>query len=358
MKTISILGTGRWASCLAHILSSKNKFNITMWERETTGDSKLYTTHSNEYLTLPPSIKFTHNLELALNKPDAVIISILSQSLSDLADRIQQINGYNQLNYCIAMKGIEATTGRRLSQILADIGIPQNNIAVLAGPGHVQSLTTGGATNMIIASTNPQLATSLAKEFSTKDICLTPSLDIIDTEICAACKNVYGIAAGIFHASPKYQHSIGSLMVASVKEMSNFLTELGGNPQSASSLSLLGDYQATMFDSFSKNLTYGKSIIEQNQLNPNTNIKINSVEGIQTSKAMVKLIKTYNKQNHAKLTAPIIETVNKIVTGAIPLDIAAKTLFTKITKVVNNEQFLNCHTQNQNPYNVNNLTIN
>ena len=230
MKTISIIGMGRWASCIAHILASKKEYKLTMWERGTIQESELYKTHKNQYLYLPKSIKFTHNLQEALTKPDLVIISILSQGLNELTTKIKQINGYNKLNYCIAMKGIEASTGRRLSQILIESGIPQSNIAVLAGPGHTQALTNGGATNMVLASYNAKLANTLAKTLSTKSICVTPSTDIIDTELCAACKNIYGIAAGIFHASKNYQHSIGSLMVASVKEMQNFLKLISANP--------------------------------------------------------------------------------------------------------------------------------
>ena len=340
MKKISILGMGRWASCIAYILDS-GKHKITMWERGTSGDSELFKTHKNQYLTLPENISFTHNLEQAVQSADVIVISILSQNLQDLTEHLKQVDGYNKKCYCIAMKGIEATTGRRLSEVLIDGGIPRENIAVWAGPGHVQALANGGVTNMLISAYNTKLAKELANEFTTKNIAITVSYDILGTELCAACKNVYGIAAGVLHAYPKYNHCIGSLMVASVKELAGLIDALGGNPASANGLALLGDYQATMFDEYSKNLTFGKLIIEHNTLDEqslNKFIKVCSVEGIKTAEAILKLRDAYNLKvsDAQKLELYIINTVHKIVTGNISLSKAGDVLFEKICKVLEN----------------------
>ena len=338
MKKISILGMGRWASCIAYILDC-SKHKITMWERGSEGGSELFKTHKNQYLTLSEKITFTHDLKQSVQSADVVVISILSQNLQNLTEQLKRVDGYNKKCYCIAMKGIEATTGRRLSEVLIDAGIPRDNIAVWAGPGHVQALANGGVTNMLISAYNTNFAKDLATSFSSKNVAITVSYDILGTELCAACKNVYGIAAGVLHANAKYNHCIGSLMVASVKELATLIDALGGNPQSANGLALLGDYQATMFDEYSKNLTFGKLIIEHKTLDEQTLnkfIKVCSVEGIKTSEAILKLRDAYNLKviDAQKLELHIISTVHKIVTGKIALEKAGDSLFEQICKVL------------------------
>lgn len=340
MKKISILGMGRWASCLAYILDSE-KYKISMWERGKNGGSELFLTHKNRYLTLPNKIEFTHDLSRAINSADVVIISILSQNLADLASKIKQVAGFEKKTYCIAMKGIEIATGRRLSEILLDAGIPRNNIAVWVGPGHVQSLSAGGRANMVISAYDDNLAKKLADGFSTNKLNISTSPDIIGTELGSAGKNVYGIASGIMQADKNYAHCIGALMVASVKEMSYLIDALGGCGHTATGLALLGDYQATMFDDCSKNLTFGKTIVTQNTLDKkvlDNFVDVASVEGIYTVKALIKLKESHNLRvsDSQKVNMPICEAIVNIIEGNIPLNSSANYLYNTICKVLNN----------------------
>ena len=194
---VSILGTGRWASCIAFCMD-RNNYDVLMWEREHDEDSALFKTRKNQYVTLSNNVNFTHDINKAVNYGDVIIISILSQCLDNLVQRIKQVDGYQNKKYCIAMKGVEASTGRRLSEILIDGGIKRENIAVWVGPGHVQSITMGQPTNMIISAYNDKFAKNLVKSFERTNIVdITYSEDIIGTEFGAAAKNVIGIAAGI-----------------------------------------------------------------------------------------------------------------------------------------------------------------
>ena len=338
MKKISILGMGRWASCIAYILN-KSKFKVTMWERGTNGGSQLFKTRTNQYLTLPKTIKFTHDLDKAVAEAEVIVIAIYSQNLDDLMNQLKKVKGYQSKHYCIAMKGVEASTGRRLSRIMIDAGVLRDKIAVWAGPGHVQSISTGGATNMVISAYEEAYAKELAATFSNDCVRISTCGDIVGIEFCSACKNVYGIAAGILQAKEMYSHCIGSLMVASLKEMSGFIDAFGGDPKTASSLALLGDYQATMFDSFSKNLSYGKSIVEKNTRDANIlkeYIDVNSVEGIKTAQAIIKLKEEYNfgVSDSLRLKMDIAQVVCDVVCGKVKLKDAPDILFKTISEVI------------------------
>lgn len=338
---ISILGTGRWASCIAYCME-QNNYDILMWERshDDREESNLFKTHANQYVRLSNKVSFTHSLEDALNFGDIVIISILSQKLDNLMQSVKKVKGYEDKKYCICMKGIEAATGRRLSEILMDNGVKKHNIAVWVGPGHVQSITAGKPTNMVVSAYERAYSKELVKIFEKKNFMdIYSSKDIIGTEYAAAAKNVYGIAAGVLEGSG-FEQKKGPLMVAAVKEMSKFIDAVGGDKETAEGLALLGDFQATLFDQNSKNLTYGKLIVraaslDRNKIQPFVDIE--SVEGIMTSKALLKRLGAYNKiaNDDSQVQMPITEAVNKIVNGGVNLGQSGDYVCKKITEALN-----------------------
>lgn len=335
---VSILGTGRWASCIAFCMD-RNNYDVLMWEREHDEDSALFKTRKNQYVTLSNNVNFTHDINKAVNYGDVIIISILSQCLDNLVQRIKQVDGYQNKKYCIAMKGVEASTGRRLSEILIDGGIKRENIAVWVGPGHVQSITMGQPTNMIISAYNDKFAKNLVKSFERTNIVdITYSEDIIGTEFGAAAKNVIGIAAGILEGSNLEQKK-GPLMPASVKEIGKFIDAMGGDPITASGLAFLGDFQATLFDHNSKNLTYGRSIIAKNSTDEKVLkelVDVHSVEGIKTAEALLKVKNRYNERvnNEMQIKMPITTAVQEIVSGKISPHEAGEYMSKKITEAL------------------------
>ncbi len=338
---ISILGVGRWASCIAYCMDKK-KYNVLMWERahSDNSESTLFTTHRNQYVELSKRVTFTHDLEKAINYGDVIIISILSQQLDNLMQQIKQIKDYEHKHYCIAMKGVEASTGRRLSEILIDNGVKNTNIAVWVGPGHVQSFLSGQPTNMLISAYNNVYAKKLIASFNSANfVDISHTNDIIGAEFGSAAKNVIGIAAGILDGSG-YTQKKGPLMPASVKEIGKFIDAFGGNPDTASGLAFLGDFQATLFDSQSKNLTFGRLIVEKNTLDKEVLkpfINVDSVEGIKTAEALLKLQKRYNERVNTdmRVKMPITSAVDDIVKGKIELKDAGDYISEKITDALN-----------------------
>ena len=337
---ISILGAGRWASCIALCLDRKN-YEVLMWERENKERvNPLFVSRQNKYVSLSNNVNFTHDLQKAINFSDTIFISILSQQVDNFMQDIKQIKGYESKKYVLAMKGVEASTGRRLSEILIDNGIERENIAVYVGPGHVQSIAAGQPTNLVISAYNRKLAKTLVEKLTNPNILdFTYSDDIIGTEIGAAAKNVIGIAAGILEGSGLEQKK-GPLMPASVKEIGKFIDAMGGDPSSAYNLAFLGDFQATLFDHNSKNLTYGKTIVEKDTINIeeiNKTVDVKSVEGIMTAKALLKKKTEFNNRvnNEKQLKMPITQAVEDICSGKIPTKDAGWYMSEKITEALN-----------------------
>lgn len=336
---ITILGAGRWASTIALCLDRKHD-DVLMWDRITTPENPLFLTGKNRYVELSKRVKFTHDLNEALNYGEVVIISILAQHLDSFMQSVKQVEGYQNKQYMLAMKGIEASTGRRLSEILLDNGVKRDNIAVIVGPGHAELIAAEQPTNMIVSAYNRKLAKKLIDEIQNPDVFdLSFGEDIIGCEIGAAAKNVIGIAAGVLEGSGLEQKK-GPLMPAAVKEIGSFIHAMGGDESTASGLAFLGDFQATLFDHNSKNLTYGKTIAEKNTLDEEEVSKVvdvRSVEGIMTSKAIIKKMLEFNKRvtNEKRLKMPLTEAVESIVTGKVPIKEAGDYLSKKITQAIN-----------------------
>lgn len=336
---ISILGAGRWASNIAFCMGKLN-YDVLVWERVEEKENPLFLTRKNKFVTLSENVNFTHDLEKAVTHSNIIIISILSQALDDLMQNVKKIKGYENKHYVVAMKGVEASTGRRLSEVLLDNGVKKDNIAVWVGPGHVQSIVAGQPTNMIVSAYREQYAKRLTKVLSRPGVIdVSHSNDIVGTEFGAAAKNVIGIAAGILEGSG-YEQKKGPLMSASVRELGRFIDALGGDGLSASGLAFLGDFQATLFDHNSKNLTFGRLIVEKNTLDENVlnpYINVKSVEGIKTAEALLKLQKRYNDRVSAemKVEMPITSAVDEIIKGKVDLKTAGDYISARITDALN-----------------------
>ena len=103
----------------------------------------------------------------------------------------------------------------------------------------------------------------------------------------------------------------------------------------------VGDFQATLFDHNSKNLTYGKTIIEKGRLSGAgfEGLNINSVEGIMTAKALIKKQQEFNNRTaeNKQIKLPIVQAVDDICSGRVPLKDAPLYLSNKITEAINLE---------------------
>ena len=339
---ITVLGTGRWASNIAGLLL-KNGHNVLSWEKvfDEFPESEFFLTGKNNYIDLSQFknngvLSFTHDLDEAIASGDIVFVSILSQKVDELMTSISGVRDYQNKKYVIAMKGVEATTGRTLSEILMAHGVKKNNIAVLAGPGHVENIAKGMSTHMVVAGYDYDFATRVKTILSNDTFRLFPNVDVKGVELCAAAKNVYGGLAGMCVGSNN-DTLRGSLMCASLTEMERYLEAMQCVPTTARGLALLGDYDATLYDKNSHNLNYGIEVIRQNTANPK--MPFVSIEGRDAASGLIKRMTNYNNEvsDKMQIEAPLIETYQDVVTAKISPEKAVESIQNAIEKVYEHE---------------------
>jgi glycerol-3-phosphate dehydrogenase (NAD(P)+) len=297
---ITLLGCGRWGSFIAWYMDAVKHNNVMVWGRENDPLlENLIKTRKNEYVEFPKSITLTNDLTKAINHSDIIIISISSQAVRDLMSNVSKITGYQNKTFVLCMKGIENSTGKRLSEVLIEAGVNPNNIAVWVGPGHIQEFTRMVPNCMIIDSYNPELTQHLVENFSSNLIRFYIGNDIIGSEIGAAAKNVMGIGAGMLDGLG-YSVLKGALMARGAHEVAQLIKAKGGNELSAYGLCHLGDYEATLFSPHSHNRKFGEMFVKNEPFSK-------LAEGVATTSAMLKMA------NELNIELPITQSIFNIL---------------------------------------------
>lgn len=299
MNNYTLLGCGRWGSFIAWYLDAHGH-KVTTWGLETDPYVvNFFATRKNNYVEFPESIELTNDLQYAVTKNDYIIISISSQNLRSLMEKVSKIENYKDKNYIICMKGVEEATGSRLSEVIAAAGVDKSHIATWVGPGHIQDFTRGVPSMMIVDSYNSELSASLIKDLRTDLIRYYQGHDMIGTEIGAAAKNVMGIAAGMLDGANMASLK-GALMARGTREIARLIRAAGGNELSAYGLCHLGDYEATLFSLHSHNRKFGELFVKGEYFDK-------LAEGVQTSNALLNLAKKLDVE------LPITQTVSDII---------------------------------------------
>lgn len=315
---VSVLGCGRWGSCIAWYLDKIGHNVLSCGLADAPEFIQLKATHKNDYLSFPDSIEVSSDLKKAVDRAEVIVISISSQYLRSYFEEISKNNLDNKI-IVLCMKGVEASTGKRLSEVVGDF-VDENKtpVAVWVGPGHPQDYVKGIPNCMVIDSKNQAVKEKLVGEFTSELIRFYLGTDLIGSEIGAAAKNVIGIAAGMLDGL-NYTSLKGALMARGTREISRLIKALGGNEMSAYGLCHLGDYEATLFSQWSHNRKYGEQLVK--------GIKFEKLaEGVMTSKALYKLGKDYGVE------LPIVEGVYDVLFNNIDAKEALGKLFLRSVK--------------------------
>lgn len=315
---ISVLGCGRWGSCIAWYLDKTGHEVLSCGLSDAPEFIRLRDTRKNDYLAYPPSIEISDDLAYAVQRAEVIVISISAQHLRSYFKEIAE-NDLEGKTIVLCMKGVEADTGKRLSEVVRDFTDESKTpLAVWVGPGHPQDYVRGIPNCMVIDSSDREVKERLVNEFTSELIRFYKGRDLIGSEIGAAAKNVIGIAAGILDGLG-FTSLKGALMARGTQEISRLIEALGGNKMSAFGLCHLGDYEATLFSPWSHNRQYGESIVTGKPFEK-------LAEGVMTSKALLRLGREHG------VDLPIVEAIYRLLFENSTVDDELKRLFTRSVK--------------------------
>ncbi len=300
---ITVIGAGRWGSFLAWYACSIGH-DVTLYGRESSANMQRFlTSRKSNIIELQEAIALSTDIR-SIENADIIIISVDSQGLRSLLCELNHLN-IESKTFVLCMKGIEISSGKRLSSVAQECLPKTCRVAVWIGPGHVQEFSAGIPNCMVIDSNDEATKQMLVTAFSSDLIRLYYGDDLIGNEIGAASKNVIGIAAGMLDAYGLSSLK-GALMARGAREISRLIHAMGGNELSAYGLCHLGDYEATVFSKFSHNRRFGEAFIKGEHFDALS-------EGYYTARALVSLEAQY------AVELPICHSVYEILyTGADP----------------------------------------
>jgi glycerol-3-phosphate dehydrogenase (NAD(P)+) len=293
VSRLLVVGAGSWGTALAIALAPKFE-KVMLLARDAGQASRCESSRENvHYLpgfSLPANISVVSDPAAALSGARIVLSAIPSRHLRetycDFAPYLTPA-----MSFVSATKGIEMGTLLRMSQVIENVVSArfQPRVAALSGPTFAKEIAAGEPAAVVIASSDPELASQIQNAFSSPSLRFYTSHDIIGVEIGAALKNVIAIGAGICQGLGLGGNSVAALVTRGLAELTRLAVALGGKPKTLSGLAGLGDLVLTSTGDLSRNRYVGIQLGSGRGLNDILHEMTQVAEGVDTCKAAHEL---------------------------------------------------------------------
>lgn len=257
----AILGSGSFGMAMAKLLAPKLESIVLIGRDRETVNAINRERKNPRYLDgilLDPNVRASAAPDDALAHP-LVIFAVPTFATREMADTLASAGLPSGTTLLSCAKGIEKTTGDRMSQILRDV-FPENPVAVLSGPNHAEEIAATMATCAVIGSDDHALAVRLQELFTFPHFRSYTSDDLAGIEFGGAVKNVYAIAAGMAHGLKLGDNAVAALVTRALAEMTRLGMALGGRMETFAGLSGVGDLIVTCFSPHSRNHRVGLAL--------------------------------------------------------------------------------------------------
>lgn len=301
MSRVAIIGAGAWGTALAMALARKQEHVIQLWANEPEVVESITKQGVNELflprVTLPPSIRATHELGAALAGAEIVVSVMPSQHCRALFESMRLALRPEML-IVSCTKGLESGTLLRMTEVIADVMRQVHwtpRVGALSGPSFAKEVARGDPTAVTVASTDSELARALQHVFNSSRFRVYTNDDVIGVELGGALKNIIAIAAGVCDGLGLGHNSIAALITRGLAEMARLVVACGGRLDTMAGLAGLGDLVLTCTGDLSRNRSVGVELGKGRKLPEIISGMRGAVaEGVFTTKAALGLAKKKN----------------------------------------------------------------
>lgn len=260
VQRITVLGAGTWGTTYAKVLADAGR-DVVLWARRPEVAVAINERRSNpDYLPnvrLPETLVASPDAEAALCHAEAVVLAVPSQTLRPNLSVWRSALPPGVAVVSLA-KGIEAGTGKRMSEVICDVaGVQPERIAVVSGPNLAHEIAAQQPTATVIACVNEDLAVALQRASFNWYFRPYTNHDVIGCELAGACKNVIALACGIATGLGYGNNTLAALITRGLAETARLGATLGADPLTFAGLAGMGDLVATCSSPLSRNRTFG-----------------------------------------------------------------------------------------------------
>lgn len=297
MPTVAVIGSGAWAT-VSSLLLCKAGHSVLQWVHRTDYLDAINQRHVND-LTLPNTplptrIRATMD-HRELDPISHWVIAVPATFLSTLP------HAPSNQSIVSLVKGVPPSPSHHLA-VTALSDQWQLPIAVLSGPNLASELASGRVGAAVIASVDPQLATTFQGLFSSSQFRVYTSADPLGVSYGGVLKNVYAVAAGIVDGLELGMNAKSALMTRALSEMSRIGIAMGAKADTFYGLSGVGDLMATAYSPLSRNWQSGVAIGQGHPPNlPNRGV----AEGIRSIQILSPILQGIN--------TPILDALSHIM---------------------------------------------
>jgi glycerol-3-phosphate dehydrogenase (NAD(P)+) len=296
MSRIAVLGSGAWGTAIALSLVSKGEHEVTLWSHRVGAADGLSQARENlRFLAgfpLPTELRVTGDDATAVLESETLVCAVPSEFLRPTMARLAEYLRPGQ-TVVSATKGLEDNTFLRMSEVIqseiakAGLTLP---VGSLSGPSFAQEVAAGMPTAVTVAFEDPTVAAEIQKDFSSETLRLYTNSDLIGVEMGGALKNVIAIAAGVLAGMGLGLNSAAGLITRGIAETTRLAVAAGGQRETLSGLSGVGDLVLTCTGSLSRNRTVGVALGQGRKL-PEILASLDGkvAEGVRTTRAALGL---------------------------------------------------------------------
>ena len=307
---IAIMGGGSWATAIAKMVMGKAESINWYMRRDDRIEEFKRLGHNPAYLTSVrfdiKKINFSSDINQVVRDSDTLIFVTPSPYLKS---HLKKLKVKLKDKFIItAIKGIVPDENLIVSDYFHKIyGVPEDNIAVIAGPCHAEEVALERLSYLTIGCKDIEKAKMFAKQLSGHYIKTSVNSDIVGIEYASVLKNIYAIAAGIC-SGLKYGDNFQAVLISNaIQEMERLLKTVHPTERSINDSAYLGDLLVTAYSNFSRNRVFG-TMIGKGYSVKSAQIEMEMIaEGYYGTKCMKEI------NEHYRVNMPILDAMYNIL---------------------------------------------
>jgi glycerol-3-phosphate dehydrogenase (NAD(P)+) len=227
---VVVVGAGSWGTTFGALLQERGHDVIVAGRR-------------------PPNVLIA---DAPVAEADLVCVAVPSRAFREVVEALP-----GSAPRLILTKGLDPTSGERLSQV-----VPDAPVAVLSGPNHAEEIAEGLPAAAVLASEDEELADELQHAIISPRFRVYVNTDLVGVELCAAAKNVIALAAGAVDGLGLGDNAKAALIARGLSEMTRLGEACGARSETVSGLAGMGDLVVTCWSRHSRNRRAGELIAQ------------------------------------------------------------------------------------------------
>lgn len=265
IRRAAVLGAGSWGTAFAKVLADAGRSVVIWARREEVARGIREDRRNPDYLTgtvLPAGIGATSDPLEALDGADLVVIAVPSHTLrANLAGWAAAGAIDSDATLVSLMKGIELGTGKRMSEVIAEVAdVDAGRVVVVTGPNLAGEIAVGQPSLAVVACTDVERAAVVQHAVATPYFRPYTNDDVIGCELGGAVKNVIALACGMAIGMGFGDNTKAGLITRGLAETARLGVRLGADPLTFAGLAGLGDLVGTCMSPMSRNRMFGEHL--------------------------------------------------------------------------------------------------